>query len=241
VCRPRWRESEDGSERDGQTRNNWRVGAGCRDSAGRTTATSCLAQPALWEELQPTSARPPVLQNGKPSEATKRILIQGFGLAKLRICTLPKQRTKRQATRTWLCYNCNFHGQTRLGQHFLHDCGMARTDRARNSRVAVIAPERHEERPYCWIEIGAGQGEMTEHLACDRGAVYTRSELRSRCWSSKLQRLATRHPNLTVMPRRRAGNRPGGDRGREPHQTVRKFAVLHYVARFCIGFSRAPT
>jgi len=85
----------------------------------------------------------------------------------------------------------------RLGQHFLHDAGW-REQIARAIRVSRYAPERHEERPYCWIEIGAGQGEMTEHLAATGAPVYA-VELDPPL-VVKLQRLATRHPNLTVMP-----------------------------------------
>jgi len=84
----------------------------------------------------------------------------------------------------------------RLGQHFLHDAGW-REQIARAIRVSRHAPERHEERPYCWIEIGAGHGEMTEHLAGTGASVYA-VELDSPL-VAKLQRLATRYPNLTVM------------------------------------------
>jgi 16S rRNA (adenine1518-N6/adenine1519-N6)-dimethyltransferase len=84
----------------------------------------------------------------------------------------------------------------RLGQHFLHDAGW-REQIARAIRVSRYAPERHEERPYCWIEIGAGQGEMTEHLAATGASVYA-VELDPPL-VVKLRRLATRHPNLTVI------------------------------------------
>ena len=85
----------------------------------------------------------------------------------------------------------------RLGQHFLHDVGW-REQIARAIRVSRHAPRRNEERPYCWIEIGAGHGEMTEHLVATGAPVYA-VEL-DPALVAKLQRLATRNPNLTVMP-----------------------------------------
>src|SRR5262245_50495499 len=85
----------------------------------------------------------------------------------------------------------------RLGQHFLHDAGW-REQIARAIRVSRHAPERHEERPCCWIEIGAGHGEMTEHLLGTGAPVYA-VEL-DPSLVAKLQKLATRYPNMTVMP-----------------------------------------
>jgi 16S rRNA (adenine1518-N6/adenine1519-N6)-dimethyltransferase len=85
----------------------------------------------------------------------------------------------------------------RLGQHFLHDAGW-REQIARAIRVSRHAPERHEEQPYCWIEIGAGHGEMTEHLAATGVPVYA-VELDPPL-VAKLKRLAIQYSNLTVMP-----------------------------------------
>ena len=85
----------------------------------------------------------------------------------------------------------------RLGQHFLHDAGW-REQIARAIRVSRHGPERQEERPYCWIEIGAGHGEMTEHLAATGAPVYA-VELDSPL-VAKLQRLTTKYPNLTAIP-----------------------------------------
>ena len=51
---------------------------------------------------------------------------------------------------------------------------------------------------YCWIEIGAGHGEMTEHLLRSGVPVYA-VEL-DKALIAGLQRLAKKHPNLTVVP-----------------------------------------
>ena len=55
-----------------------------------------------------------------------------------------------------------------------------------------------KSEPYCWIEIGAGHGEMTEHLAATGAPVYA-VELDPPL-IAKLQQLAAQFPNLTVMP-----------------------------------------
>lgn len=87
----------------------------------------------------------------------------------------------------------------RLGQHFLGDAGwreeIARAIRV--SRHSLTRPgESHEN--YCWIEIGAGHGEMTEYLAATGAPTYA-VELDPPL-VSKLQVLAKRYPNLTVVP-----------------------------------------
>jgi len=63
----------------------------------------------------------------------------------------------------------------RLGQHFLADAGW-REEIARAIRISpdAIAPAPPGNAPgFCWIEIGAGHGEMTEQLA-STGALFTR-------------------------------------------------------------------
>jgi len=62
----------------------------------------------------------------------------------------------------------------RLGQHFLADEGW-REEIARAIRVSEqsIAPTpRRGSADFCWVEIGAGHGEMTEHLAATGFADY---------------------------------------------------------------------
>jgi 16S rRNA (adenine1518-N6/adenine1519-N6)-dimethyltransferase len=55
----------------------------------------------------------------------------------------------------------------RLGQHFLADAGwreeIARAIRVSRQSIAPSVPSKGAD--FCWIEIGAGHGEMTEHLA----------------------------------------------------------------------------
>ena len=88
----------------------------------------------------------------------------------------------------------------RLGQHFLADPGW-REEIARAIRVSPqsIAPTSlGEAKGSCWLEIGAGHGEMTEHLASTGAPVYA-IELDAQLVTG-LQRLAKCCPNLTVIP-----------------------------------------
>jgi 16S rRNA (adenine1518-N6/adenine1519-N6)-dimethyltransferase len=88
----------------------------------------------------------------------------------------------------------------RLGQHFLGDPGW----REEIARVICVSP--HGMQPEassvapesCWVEIGAGHGEMTEHIL-KSGAPVIAVELDPLLIAS-LRRLAHDHPNLTVVP-----------------------------------------
>jgi len=87
----------------------------------------------------------------------------------------------------------------RLGQHFLADAGW-REEIARAIRVSPqsIAPTaRGEGVDFSWVEIGAGHGEMTEHLASTGAPVYA-IEFDARLAAS-LQRFAKRYPNVSVV------------------------------------------
>ena len=90
----------------------------------------------------------------------------------------------------------------RLGQHFLADSDW-REQIARAIRVSAHSPEfsasldRTTDKPYCWIEIGAGHGEMTEHLA-STGAPVTAIEIDAPLLR-RLQRLTQQFPNLNVV------------------------------------------
>ncbi len=86
----------------------------------------------------------------------------------------------------------------RLGQHFLYDAGW-REKIARAIRISRHSDERPvaAEKPYCWIEIGAGHGEMTEHLAATGAPVYA-VELDPPL-ISHLQQLSREFPNLSVV------------------------------------------
>jgi 16S rRNA (adenine1518-N6/adenine1519-N6)-dimethyltransferase len=88
----------------------------------------------------------------------------------------------------------------RLGQHFLADTGW-REEIARAIRVSsqsIAPPSPGEAKSLCWLEIGAGHGEMTEHLASTGATVYA-IELDLQL-VSRLQRLTKRFPNLTIVP-----------------------------------------
>jgi len=86
----------------------------------------------------------------------------------------------------------------RLGQHFLADLDW-REQIARAIRVSPHStlPLPHDNQ-YCWIEIGAGHGEMTRHLLAPGGSVYG-IELDPTLIAG-LDRLAKEYPNLTVVP-----------------------------------------
>jgi len=87
----------------------------------------------------------------------------------------------------------------RLGQHFLHDESW-REQIARAIRVSRYAQQRAvtSDKPFCWIEIGAGHGEMTEYLAASGAAVHA-VELDPPL-IAELQRLTKRFPNLSIVP-----------------------------------------
>jgi 16S rRNA (adenine1518-N6/adenine1519-N6)-dimethyltransferase len=87
----------------------------------------------------------------------------------------------------------------RLGQHFLADLDwreqIARAIRI--SRQSIVLSSAPSDKPYCWIEIGAGHGEMTEHLAATGAPVYA-IELDASL-ARRLQHLRQQFPNLTVV------------------------------------------
>jgi 16S rRNA (adenine1518-N6/adenine1519-N6)-dimethyltransferase len=88
----------------------------------------------------------------------------------------------------------------RLGQHFLGDVGwreaIARAIRVSSHGIESTAPANAAE--ICWIEVGAGHGEMTEHLVQTGAPVYA-IEL-DPLLTERLRALAKKHPNLTVVP-----------------------------------------
>lgn len=85
----------------------------------------------------------------------------------------------------------------RLGQHFLADAGW----REKIARLIRVSPHGMRAgsatQDFCWIEVGAGHGEMTEYLL-KSGAPVIAIELDHSLLGS-LQRLAEKHPNLTVV------------------------------------------
>ena len=87
----------------------------------------------------------------------------------------------------------------RLGQHFLHDAGW-REEIARSIGISSHGSELSATpaHNYCWIEIGAGHGEMTQFLAATGAPVYA-VEL-DRSLIAGLQKLTAKLPNLTIVP-----------------------------------------
>jgi len=88
----------------------------------------------------------------------------------------------------------------KLGQHFLADAGW-REQIARAIRVSpygMESPTRAGADDCCWIEVGAGHGEMTGHLLRSGAPVYA-VEL-DKALAAGLQRLVKKHANLTIVP-----------------------------------------
>jgi 16S rRNA (adenine1518-N6/adenine1519-N6)-dimethyltransferase len=90
----------------------------------------------------------------------------------------------------------------RLGQHFLADIDWSeQIARAigvsPHSALRPSSPGTAAAQPYCWIEIGAGHGEMTEHLASTGAPTYAVEF--DGLLVAHLQKLAKRIPNLTVV------------------------------------------
>ena len=87
----------------------------------------------------------------------------------------------------------------RLGQHFLADAGW----REKIARAIRVSPHGMEPvssgaaEDFCWIEIGAGHGEMTEHLLRS-GAPVIAVELDPPL-VERLRKLASHQPNLSVV------------------------------------------
>jgi len=86
----------------------------------------------------------------------------------------------------------------RLGQHFLSDL------ECREQIARAIGVSRHSiggaragGEYSCWIEIGGGHGEMTEHLAASGAPVYA-IELDASLIAG-LRRLTNEYPNLNVV------------------------------------------
>ncbi len=68
----------------------------------------------------------------------------------------------------------------------------------RVSAHGMESPADTAARDYCWIEIGAGHGEMTEYLVRSGVPVYA-VEI-DPTLIKRLKHLADQHPNLTVVP-----------------------------------------
>ena len=87
----------------------------------------------------------------------------------------------------------------RLGQHFLGDPAW-REQIARAIRVSphsLVPANKDRTKEVCWIEIGAGHGEMTSHLAATGTPVYA-IEIDSNV-ARRLQDLTEQYTNLTIV------------------------------------------
>jgi 16S rRNA (adenine1518-N6/adenine1519-N6)-dimethyltransferase len=90
----------------------------------------------------------------------------------------------------------------KLGQHFLSDPGWCE----QIARAIHVSPHSAETGPqpgaraqdYCWIEVGAGHGEITQHLIHSGVPVHA-VEL-DPLLVARLNKLAAKHPNLTISP-----------------------------------------
>src|SRR5260370_21075988 len=96
------------------------------------------------------------------------------------------------------CYTVPSMARQRLGQHFLADLHW-REEIARAIRVSPhsTVPLPHDDQ-HCWIEIGSGHGEMTQHLLA-AGAPVHAIEI-DPAFIAGLRRLAKPFTNLTVVP-----------------------------------------
>jgi 16S rRNA (adenine1518-N6/adenine1519-N6)-dimethyltransferase len=86
----------------------------------------------------------------------------------------------------------------RLGQHFLADLHW-REEIARAVRVSPhsTVPLARDDQ-HCWIEIGAGHGEITQHLLATGAPVHA-IEI-DQAFIAGLRHLAQKFPNLNVIP-----------------------------------------
>src|SRR5215510_93128 len=95
--------------------------------------------------------------------------------------------------------HCAAMARQRLGQHFLGDPAW-REQIARAIRVSphsLVPSAKSPSNEFCWIEIGAGHGEMTSHLAGTGAPVYA-IELHAGV-ARRLRHLTEQYPNLTIV------------------------------------------
>ncbi len=106
------------------------------------------------------------------------------------------RRSDVQTTRA--CYTVPPMARQRLGQHFLESLDW----REQIARAIRVSPHSTVPLPrddnHCWIEIGAGHGEITEYLLATGAPVHA-IELDPTLIAG-LRRLAQKFPNLTVVP-----------------------------------------
>jgi 16S rRNA (adenine1518-N6/adenine1519-N6)-dimethyltransferase len=100
--------------------------------------------------------------------------------------------------RSYACYTVSRMARQKLGQHFLSDPGW-REQIARAIGVSThsIGGTRTGAADSVWIEVGAGHGEMTRHLAAT-GAPVIAIEFDPQL-ATRLRDLTAEYPNLTVV------------------------------------------
>src|SRR6267378_2228113 len=106
---------------------------------------------------------------------------------------VPSRRASRAS-----CYTVPRMARQRLGQHFLADLHW-REEIARAIRVSPhsTVPLSRDDQ-HCWIEIGSGHGEMTQHLLAAGSPVHA-IEI-DPAFLPGLRHLAKQFPNLNVVP-----------------------------------------
>src|SRR5260221_13710942 len=111
------------------------------------------------------------------------------------VTSLPVGSARRASRAS--CYTVPPMARQRLGQHFLADLHW-REEIARAIRVSPHStiPLPREDQ-HCWIEIGAGHGEITQHLLATGAPVHA-IEI-DPAFIAGLRRLAKQFPNLTVV------------------------------------------
>src|SRR5713101_1920268 len=162
-------------------------------ATGGVPPSCCLIQPSREESPSQDVARAeeppsPVTNHESPvSSQDPRSL-----LTSLLSCFLASRGAPRAA-----CYTVPPMARQRLGQHFLADLHW-REEIARAIRVSphstVPLPRDNQ---HCWIEIGSGHGEMTQHLLA-AGAPVHAIELDA-AFLPGLRHLAKQFPNLNVI------------------------------------------
>src|SRR6266849_1453448 len=152
---------------------------------------------------RPSTFRRPALRTLRPSPSScpaflsSRITVYGSRI------TLPHRDLSQPSNpqtngQSPPLLHCPPMARQRLGQHFLADLHW-REEIARAIRVSPhsTVPLPRDDQ-HCWIEIGSGHGEMSQHLLAAGTPVHS-IEIDA-AFIAGLRRLAKLFPNLTVVP-----------------------------------------
>src|SRR5258706_2059074 len=158
-----------------------------------------VANKRLTVGLSPLDATLTKTMGGLPPEidspassASPRFDLPSLSTYNLKLTTYSRELLARP------CYTVPPMARQRLGQHFLADLHW-REEIARAIRVSPhsTVPLPRDEQ-HCWIEIGSGHGEMTQHLL-GAGAPVHAIEI-DPAFLPGLRSLAQKFPNLNVVP-----------------------------------------